>query len=204
MSGLFIVFEGIDGSGKTTQINLLKDNLFNLGYQVVLTREPGGTRISELIRDVLLNPDNKDLYAGAEALLYAAARSQHIEEKIKPALSMGKIVLCDRFTDSTLAYQGYGRGQDLNYLQKLNHLATGGLQPDLTFLLDLPVQESLERLNRRISIDRLEQENMVFYERVRSGYLKISCQNQNYYVMDARLEPRQLSREVLGIVEEYL
>lgn len=222
MSGVFIVFEGIDGSGKTTQINMLYDNLLRHKNKsansdhILLTREPGGTVTSELIRSILLNPDNDKLSARTEALLYAAARAQHVEEKIKPALSLGKIVICDRFIDSTLAYQGYGRGQDLDFLQGLNQLATGGLKPDLTILMNLPVKVALGRLNNRqnsgIKKDRLESEATSFYERVREGYLKISddgidCSDvcsSNYFVVNAEQELDIINHQIIAAVERCL
>ena len=225
MRGVFIVFEGIDGSGKTTQINMLYENLLrhnilrnmsaNSDY-IVLTREPGGTATSELIRSILLNPANDKLCDRTEALLYAAARAQHVEEKIKPALSLGKIVICDRFVDSTLAYQGYGRGQDLDFLQGLNQLASSGLKPDLTILMDLPVRVALDRLSNRqssgIKKDRLESEDTSFYERVREGYLKISgasidccdADGSSYYVVDAGQELDIINRQILAAVERCL
>ena len=220
MSGVFIVFEGIDGSGKTTQINMLYKNLLQRSNnkssnsdKILLTREPGGTATSEMIRSILLNPANDKLYARTEALLYAAARSQHVEEKIKPALSLGKIVICDRFVDSTLAYQGYGRGQDLDFLEGLNQLATDGLKPDLTILMDLSVSAALDRLNSRqnggIKKDRLESEHASFYERIREGYLKISGANiggngvcSSYLVIDAGQELDVINRQIISTLEE--
>lgn len=221
MRGVFIVFEGIDGSGKTTQINMLYENLLKHSKgesansdRILLTREPGGTATSELIRSILLNPSNDKLCARTEALLYAAARAQHVEEKIKPALSIGKVVICDRFIDSTLAYQGYGREQDLDFLKGLNQLATGGLKPDLTILMDLPVQTALDRLNNRqdcgIKKDRLESEHTSFYERVREGYLKISgadfgCSgvcSRNYLVVNAGQELDIINQQIMDTVEE--
>ena len=221
MRGVFIVFEGIDGSGKTTQINILYEKLLRHGKnksvnsdKILLTREPGGTSTSELIRSILLNPANDKLCARTEALLYAAARAQHVEEKIKPALSLGKIVICDRFVDSTIAYQGYGRGQDLDFLQGLNQLATDGLKPDLTILMDLPVHAALDRLNNRqgsgIKKDRLESEHASFYEKIREGYLQISGINiggsgvcsSNYLVVDAGQELDIINWEIISALEE--
>ena len=221
MRGVFIVFEGIDGSGKTTQINRLYENLLKHSKnesansdRILLTREPGGTATSELIRSILLNPSNDKLCDRTEALLYAAARAQHVEERIKPALSIGKVVICDRFVDSTLAYQGYGRGQDLDFLKGLNRLATSGLKPDLTILMDLPVQTALDRLNKRqdsgIKKDRLESEHNSFYERVREGYLKISgtgfgCSgvcSSNYLVVNAGQELGIINRQIMSEMEE--
>ncbi|ACV61063.1 thymidylate kinase [Desulfofarcimen acetoxidans DSM 771] len=225
MRGVFIVFEGIDGSGKTTQINILYKNLLQhnriknqpAGSEyVLLTREPGGTATSELIRNILLNPANDKLCARTEALLYAAARAQHVEERIRPALSSGKIVICDRFIDSSLAYQGYGRGQDLSFLHNLNQLAAGGLKPDLTILLDLPVGAALKRLNNRqvsgIEKDRLESEAVSFYERVREGYLKIagtgidnnSAGSGGYLVVNADQELNKVSDRIIDGVGNCL
>ncbi len=149
--GCFITFEGIEGCGKTTQIKLLEQHLTEKGFKVLLTREPGGCPIADQIRAILLDAANSAMTPSAELLLYAAARSQHVEEVIKPALADDCIVLCDRFTDATVAYQGYGRGLDLDSIGYLNQLATSGLKPQLTILLDCPVEVGLKRALARIS-----------------------------------------------------
>lgn len=181
MRGLFITFEGIEGSGKTTQIRILEDYLRLRGHATLLTREPGGTRIGEKIRKVLLNAEFKEMHPLTELLLYAAARSQHIHEVILPALEEGKIVLCDRFYDATFAYQGQARHIDENFLKEIHRLCAEDLKPDLTLLLDCPVEMGLKRIQERESevrgqtnLDRFEKEDFDFHEKVRQGYLKIA------------------------------
>ncbi|MBO8138225.1 MAG: dTMP kinase [Desulfotomaculum sp.] len=204
MAGKFIVFEGIDGSGKTTQLNLLKEYLRQKGYKVISTREPGGTPVSEEVRNILLSPEHENLHYRTEALLYAAARAQHVETLIKPALEQGMVVLCDRFTDSTLAYQGYGRGLTLDFLHQINELATGGLRPDLVLIFDIDVQECFKRINNR-SRDRLERESENFYRLVRDGYLDIASQQPDIYqVLNASLTVEELEVKVRAAVEEIL
>ena len=174
MSGCFITFEGVEGCGKSTQITLLWEHLLELGHDVIVTREPGGTPIAEAIRGVLLNPDHAGMGPTAELLLYAAARAQHVYDKIAPALAAGQVVLCDRFADSTTAYQGAGRGIHADMLQTLNGIATGGVWPDCTLLIDLPVEAGLERARHRGRKDRIEQEPTEFHERVRQGFLTLA------------------------------
>ncbi len=173
--GWFISIEGIDGAGKTT----LKDGLLAYlqdKYDVVSIREPGGTVVSEKIRDMLLDVRNDGILARTEALLYAAARSQVVEEIISPALDSGKIVIADRYMDSTIAYQGYGRGLDVVFLHSLNELCTRGIKPDLTLLLDIDPAEALSRRIRN-KPDRLEKEGIEFQSRVREGYLRLQQEN---------------------------
>lgn len=169
--GIFISLEGIDGSGKTTLKEALLSKLAGQ-VEVITIREPGGTDTSEKIREVLLDVRNQGILARTEAMLYAAARCQLVEEVIKPALQAGKWVIADRFMDSTIAYQGYGRSLDLEYLYELNHLCTNGVVPDLTFLLDISVEEGCRRRKQDIP-DRLEMEGFDFQERVRKGYLRL-------------------------------
>lgn len=173
MKGKFITFEGSDGSGKTTQIQLLKKVIDSLGVKFTLTREPGGTDISEEIRKIILDDKNKEMIWQTEALLYAAARAQLVGELIIPSLRSGVHVLCDRYIDSTLAYQGYGRGLNLSNLQEINDFAANFLKPDLTILLDLAPEETLKRRCQR-KADRLEMEQLDFHKRVREGYLKLA------------------------------
>lgn len=172
MKGYFISIEGTDGSGKTTQIGKIVAYLENKGFSVVLTREPGGTPISEKIRNLLLDEKNNALCDRAEMLLYGAARAQHLQEKILPALAEGKIVLCDRFADSTIAYQGFGRELGMERVEAVNREATGGVMPDITIYLDLAPEKGIARKKQEDdhTLDRLEQEKMEFHQRVYEGY----------------------------------
>ena len=173
--GLFITFEGVEGAGKSTQIRQLAASLEKEGVSVLITREPGGTPISERIREVLLERKHYKMVSTTELLLYAAARSQHVAQCIAPALAKGQIVISDRFGDATVAYQGHGRGLDLELIHHLNRVATDGLVPDLTIVLDVPVKVGLGRARRRRrSMDRLEMEDFEFHQRVREGYLTIA------------------------------
>lgn len=184
--GIFITFEGIDGSGKSTQVTALKDALEEKGMEVLLIREPGGTAIGEKIRDILLDRKHTHMAPTAELLLYEAARAQIVTEVIRPALQTGKTVICDRFYDSSVAYQGYARGLELASVDFLNRLATGGLEPNLTFLLDLPVRAAWERMNiREGDQDRLEMEGLEFMEKVRSGYLELAGRHPRMIKLDA-------------------
>ena len=186
--GLFITFEGPEGSGKTTQIRLLADWLGGQGREVLTTREPGGTRIGEAIREVLLSPAHTEMCAEAEILLFSAARAQIVRETLQPHLVRGGVVLCDRFADSTLAYQGYGRLLDLDTLRQITLFATGGLVPALTICLDLPVVEGLRRKQGgdQAEWNRMERERLDFQERVRRGYLALAAaEPQRWFVLDA-------------------
>jgi dTMP kinase len=179
--GSFFTFEGIEGCGKTTQIQLLAERLRSDGHEVVVTREPGGCSIADQIRSVLLDGSNSAMAPLAELLLYAAARAQHIAEVIRPALQAGRIVLCDRFTDATLAYQGFARGLDRELINNLNQLACGDIAPDLTILFDCPVEIGLSRAispldSKGIREDRFEKESLDFHQRVRDGYAALAGQ----------------------------
>ncbi len=175
MTGRFITFEGIEGCGKSTQAKRLRAHLESQGHRVLLTREPGGTPISEAIRTLLLNPDHAEMKPATELLLYQAARAQHVEEVIAPALANGTIVICDRFADSTLAYQGAGRSLSPEILRAvLDPKITMGVAPDLTILIDLDVSAGLERSRRDQPWDRIEQESSAFHERVRAAFLEIA------------------------------
>ncbi|MCS7282953.1 MAG: dTMP kinase [Anaerolineae bacterium] len=184
---MLITLEGPEGSGKTTQARLLADWLRARGHDVVLAREPGGTPIGDQIRAVLHDPANTDMAPWAEVFLYAASRAQLVSAVIRPALKAGKVVLCDRYADSTLAYQGYGRGLDLEALRQVIALATGGLTPDLTLYLDIAPEVGLAR--RRAGggeFNRLDQETLEFHRRVRAGYLDLASQEpQRWVVVDA-------------------
>lgn len=210
MKGIFITFEGPDGAGKTTQMRMLGERLEMLGKEVVYTREPGGTRISEEIRDILLNPSHSEMSDRTEALLYAASRAQHVEEFIKPALMAGKIVLCDRFTDSTIAYQGFGRGIDVSFLDKLNRIAVAGVNPDLTLVLDIDPAQGIDRISeKRVRAgqakDRIELENIEFHKRVREGFRCLVAANpQRCKTVDAGRDPETVHNEVYKQVKEVL
>jgi dTMP kinase len=173
MKGIFVTFEGPDGSGKTTQVNLLKEYFNSLGYDVLITREPGGTPISEKIREVILDPENKEMGATCEALLYAAARAQHMYETIIPALDMGKMVICDRFVDSSIVYQGYARGLGEEMVETINEYAIQGRTPDRTFLITIPPEIGIQRKNTDGELDRLEQEDIQFHKKVYEGYNRL-------------------------------
>jgi dTMP kinase len=170
--GLFITIEGIDGCGKSTQAKLLHNNLVTGGYSVVRTREPGGTPISEKIRDIILGTENSEMCDRCELLLYLAARAQHVEEKILPEMKKGNIVLSDRFEEATFAYQSFGRGLNFDKVYPINDFATGGLVPDLTIILDITIEESLRRFSvSGIKKDRIELCGPEFFTKVRGGYL---------------------------------
>ena len=181
MAGCFITFEGVEGSGKTTQIRLAGEFLRDRGFPVVMTQEPGGTPLGQRIREILLNRGDFAISGEAEVFLFAAARAQHTETLIRPALEKGQVVLCDRFSDATIAYQAYGRGLSLESVREVCRMATGGLSPRLTFLFDLPVEKGLERAFRRIAgrreserEDRFVRERRDFHRRIREGYLSIA------------------------------
>lgn len=203
--GRFITLEGIEGCGKSTQAGRLAKRLREGGYRVVETREPGGTPLAERIRDIFLSPSAEPVTPECEAHLILACRSQHVAQVIKPALEAGAVVICDRFTDSTLAYQGYGRGLDLRSLEQLNRFATGGLAPALTLLLDLPVATGLARRRRERDVNRLDREAKAFYERVRRGFLKMAVQHpRRIKVIDATPDPDVVAREVASLVARFL
>lgn len=195
--GLFITFEGIDGSGKSTQVVTLQRVLERRGYEVMLIREPGGTTIGEKIRSILLDRANDQMTPETELLLYEAARAQIVQEVIAPQLLLGKAVICDRFFDSTVAYQGYARGLSLDSIDFLNRLATGGVEPDITFLLDLPAEEAWKRRHgRSLGEDRLEAEGMEFMRRVRAGYLSLATNHPRVHVLDAMLTAEELTEYI--------
>jgi dTMP kinase len=183
---MFITLEGPEGCGKTSQMPLLVEHLRQRGYDVLSTREPGGTQISEQIRAVLSRLDNTEMHSRTEILLFQASRAQLVEQVIRPHLATGGMVVCDRYADSTLAYQGYGRQQDLEALRTLVHFATGGLKPDLTLLLDIDVEEGLRRRRKGGEWNRLDALDLAFYERVRLGYHQLATQEpQRWVTIDA-------------------
>jgi dTMP kinase len=187
--GFFITFEGIEGCGKSTQVRLAAERLSRAGHEVVVTREPGGCPIADAIRAILLDARNSAMVPMTELLLYAAARAQHIAEVVEPALASGKIVLCDRFTDSTLTYQGFGRKLDRELIARLNALAAGSIKPDMTLLFDCPVETGLARAMARINAnstareERFEQESLLFHERIRDGFLSLAAAEPSRFVV---------------------
>ncbi|MCQ4306642.1 dTMP kinase [Pseudomonas stutzeri] len=186
MTGLFITLEGPEGAGKSTNRDYLAQCLRERGLDVVLTREPGGTPLAERIRDLLLTPADERMSSDTELLLMFAARAQHLAQVIRPALARGAIVLCDRFTDATYAYQGGGRGQSVQRIEQLEYFVQGDMRPDLTLIFDLPVEVGLSRAAARGRLDRFEQEGLEFFEAVRSAYLDRARQApQRYRVIDA-------------------
>jgi dTMP kinase len=202
--GLFIVFEGIDGSGTTTQCRILADYLEEVGIPIVLTREPGGTSAAEKIRDLVLDPSLGDISHIAELFLIAASRTQHVDELIRPSLERGIVVICDRFLASSLAYQGYGRGLDLDIVAQVNELAVGNCLPDLTIYLDLPLGEARVRRNQRGGeVDRLEQAGDDLQEKAARGYREIAERDRTgALVLDARLDRTELAQMVRSALRE--
>jgi len=206
----FITFEGIEGSGKSTQILKLKQKLSEKGYSVLLTREPGGTTIGDKIRSIVLDPAYKNMAAPCELLLYSASRAQHCIEVIIPALKANKIVLCDRFTDATTAYQAGGRQLPEAWIETLNEFSSQGLKPDLTLLFDCPVELGLSRAKKReaesnLDQDRFEQETLDFHERVRNRYLQIAKQETDRVsIIDASASLSSIEEKVWKLLEEKL
>lgn len=211
MTGTFITFEGVEGSGKSTQIVRLADHLAARGIRNALTREPGGTLIGEQIRTLLLDPVNKALDPAAELLLYSASRAQHLSEIIRPALAAGVTVLCDRFSDATLAYQGYGRGLDIEMIRSLDLIVTAGTRPDLTLLFDIDAARGIERARGRNNSRgleneaRFENEELAFHERVRRGYLSlVEREPDRIRIVDASGSPEAVQEQVGKIIDEIL
>jgi dTMP kinase len=206
MAGLFVTLEGIDFCGKTTQAKKLASYLRKKGYKVLLVREPGGDRVAEKVRKVLLSQENSEMTPRTELLLYQAARSQLTEKVILPSLEEGRVVICDRYSDSTLAYQGYGRGLDKRMIRYLNSVSTSGLSPDLTILLDVPVKTAQERGTRKKGRrDRLEKEGIEFHLRIRSGFLKIARLNRRRMkVVDGTENVEETWQKVRKVVDSFL
>jgi dTMP kinase len=203
--GIFISLEGIEGTGKTTQARLLSERLVEKGYEVVLTQEPGGTVIGNKIREMLLQIEHGEMSYMTELLLYNAARAQHLTEKILPAVKQGQIVITDRFSDSTVAYQGYGRGIDISLINFLDSIATGGIKPHLTILFDLDVGTGLKRNKGINKVDRLELEDIEFHKKVREGYLKIAeAEMERIKIVNASLPLKDVSETAWEIVRWLL
>lgn len=207
MDGLFITFEGVEGSGKSTQANLLADKLKKINKEVVLTREPGGTKLGKKIRKLLLDPENINMDNRAEILLYAADRAQHVKEKILPFLKNGKIVLTDRYIDSNIAYQGYGRKLDMKMVKNINEWVIRNTWPDLTILLDIDPEKGLKRARNLSSDkkgDRLEQEIITFYKNIRKGYLELAKNDKRFVVINGDAEAEVIHNKIFKVVKERL
>ena len=202
--GLFITFEGIEGCGKSTQARMLKEFLINEGKSVFLTREPGGPKIAEEIREMLLSVNNKEMLPQTEVLLYMASRSQHTGEWIIPELEKGNIVISDRYYDSTFAYQGAARKIDGKLIDTIRRYATFGLVPDLTFLVDLPEEIGLSRILKK-DADRLEQESMKFHKRVREGFLELAKKEpERFIILDGKKSINEIHHDVINIIKKEL
>ncbi len=208
---MFITLEGIEGSGKTTQIKNIVEFLENKGYDCVVTREPGGTKIGEKIRSILLDPENRNMEPACELLLYFSDRVQHIKELINPALSEGKTIICDRFFDATLVYQGYARGLDLDLITGLHDMTVDGLKPDITILLDLLPEIGLSRAWEQIDHGlrnegetRFEKETLSFHEKVRAGYLELArLEPKRFRIIDASKNKDQVKQQIIRELVEW-
>lgn len=201
MQGKFITVEGIEGVGKSTNINFIRQQLEAAGRDVVLTREPGGTPLGEAIRGLLLNPEYTGMDSTCELQLMFAARAEHLAKVVWPALEKGQWVLCDRFTDATYAYQGGGRGIDIGVIARLEQLVQGDFRPDLTLLLDVPVAVGLARASKRGALDRFEQEKVEFFERVRNAYLDMAQRSPDRYrVVDASLPLEEVQKQIAAML----
>ncbi|HEY8804979.1 MAG TPA: dTMP kinase [Clostridium sp.] len=200
--GRLIALEGPDGSGKTTQIQLLEKHLKKLGYEVVRTREPGGTEISEKIREIILDNDNCNMSYMCEALLYAASRAQLVSEVIKPALGLGKIVICDRFVYSSMVYQGIGRGLGMERVKSINEAALDGLEADLIFMITIPYEEGLKRKKMQKTLDRLENSGNEFHKKVFEGYLDICRKYDKIEVIDGNRNIDEVHRDIINTIKK--
>jgi dTMP kinase len=203
--GFFITVEGTDGSGKTTQIKMMEEYLKQKGYDVVITREPGGTNVSEKIREFILNPENTDISPITEMLLYASSRAQLVSQLIKPAIESDKAVICDRFVDSSFAYQGFGRGVDLKMIADVNRVAVDGVYPDITFFLDIDPEVAIKRRIESTGADRIEREKLDFHKKVYSGYKRISIlYPERIKTIDANTSIEEVSAEIKEYLDELL
>lgn len=208
---MFITLEGPEGSGKTTQLTPLAEHLTGRGCECLVTREPGGTPIGAEIRKILLHPDSRGMAPLTELFLYEADRAEHLHRQIRPALQQGKVVVCDRFYDATVVYQGYGRGLDLDFLHHLHRILTEGLAPDLTLLLDLAPEVGLARTWNQIQTGardhaeaRFEEETLAFHRRVRSGYLELArSEPQRFRIVDASRNAEEVTAQILAVLEEF-
>ena len=205
MRGIFISMEGPDGSGKCTQLELLQAYLEGKGYEIIITREQGGTKISEAVREIILNKDYTEMGYMTEALLYASARAQLVSEVIKPALDSGKAVISDRFVDSSAVYQGMARGLGVDNVYKINEFAIQGVMPDLTIHLDLPAKVGIGRKNEQKELDRMELETIDFHEKVAEGYRELARKSPDrIYTIDAALPIQDIHKIIVDKVENIL
>lgn len=203
MKGIFITMEGPDGSGKTTQIELLKAYLEKKGYDIVITREPGGTVISEAIRSIILNKEYQEMSHMTELLLYASARSQLVNQVIKPALEAGKAVICDRFVESSAVYQGIGRGLGVSTVYEVNNYALGEVKPELTIFMDLDAEQGIKRKENQTELDRMESEDLSFHERVVEGYRQLAqLYPERIFPVDATLPIDEIHSIIVEEVEK--
>lgn len=203
--GIFITMEGPDGAGKSTQIDLLRVYLLEKGYDIIVCREPGGTVISEAIREVILNKDYKNMGHMTELLLYAAARAQLVEEVIQPALSQGKVVICDRFIESSAVYQGIARGMGIDLVYEVNQFAVDGTMPDITILLDIDAETGIGRKKQQAELDRMESEQLGFHKKVVEGYRLLAERNKNRMVkIDGRNSIEEIHRQIKEAVDDAL
>lgn len=210
--GLFITFEGIEGCGKTTQIKMGGKYLSNKNIPFIITEEPGGTPLGLKIREILLNKHSFEICAESEVFLFSAARAQHVKDVILPALKEKKVVLCDRFSDATIAYQGFGRGLNINFIQQINETSTGQLKPDMTLLFDTPVEVGLKRATDRISRlkavsreDRFEREEIEFHKKVKEGYLSLAgSEPERFRIIDGTKNILEVHREVCSQISTLI
>lgn len=199
--GMLITFEGPDGSGKSTQIAMLKEYLLSRGYEVIFTREPGGTQIGEKIREIVLDNNNSEMAPMCEALLYASSRAQLVHEIIKPAIEKGKVVIADRFVESSIVYQGIGRNLGVDRIRIINNAATDGLKPNVTFLLTIPYEEGLRRKVNQKSLDRLENSGSDFHKRVYEGYMQLTGSAEYIKTVDANRTVEEIHKDIASTIE---
>lgn len=203
--GLFITMEGPDGSGKSTQIGLLRDYLSERGYDIIVCREPGGTKISEAVRQVILNKDFTEMGNMTELLLYASARAQLVEEIIRPALKEGKVVICDRFVESSAVYQGIARGMGIELVYEVNKFAIGDTMPDLTIMLDLDAKTGISRKKKQAELDRMEREAMDFHVKVVEGYRQLAKMHpERIYTVDGNLSIEDIHRKIIAEIDKII
>ena len=201
--GKFITFEGCDGCGKSTQLKMMSEDLSQEGSAQIFTREPGGGKMSEAIREILLSGKNSEMTDECEALLYAAARVQHLSDRVEPALAKGELVICDRYVDSSLAYQAYARGLGVDFITKINAFALENYLPDVTVFIDLTPEAAFRRKKGADADDRLEQAGMEFHNRVYAGYKKLAEENPNRFVcVDGNQTPEEIFKQIVAVLKE--